>query len=128
MKGGLGTYAVQEGDLMVGAIVAVNCLGDVIDSKTGDVVAGVLNEDKFGFRNTEQIMISKYSDNKNAFNGNTTIGAIVTNARLTKAEINKVASMAHNGYARSIYPVHTMYDGDTIFSMATGEEIGRAHV
>ncbi|GAB6150940.1 peptidase [Clostridium novyi A str. BKT29909] len=121
MKGGLGTYAVQEGDLMVGAIVAVNCLGDVIDSKTGDVVAGILNEDKFGFRNTEQIMISKYSDNKNAFNGNTTIGAIVTNAKLTKSEINKVASMAHNGYARSIYPVHTMYDGDTIFSMATGE-------
>lgn len=121
MKGGLGTYAVQEGDLIVGAIVAVNCLGDVIDSETGDIVAGVLNEDKFGFRNTEQIMIEQYSNKKSVFNGNTTIGAIVTNAKLTKSEINKVASMAHNGYARSIYPVHTMYDGDTIFSMATGE-------
>ncbi|KEH97069.1 P1 family peptidase [Clostridium massiliodielmoense] len=121
MKGGLGTYTVQQGDLMVGAIVAVNCLGDVIDSETGEIIAGVLNENKTGFRNTEQIMISQYSNNKNAFNGNTTIGAIVTNAKLTKSEMNKVASMAHNGYARNIYPVHTMYDGDTIFAMGTGE-------
>ncbi len=121
MKGGLGTYALEVGELMVGAIVAVNCLGDVINPESGQVVAGVLNEEKSGYRNTEDIMLSKYDDKKNLFNGNTTIGAIVTNADLTKVETNKVASMAHNGYGRTIYPVHTMYDGDTIFSLATGK-------
>lgn len=121
MKGGLGTYTLKVGDLIVGAIVAVNCLGDVIDPKDGKAVAGVLNEDKDGLRNTEDIMLLQYNNKKNLYNGNTTIGAIVTNAKLTKAETNKVASMAHNGYGRTIYPVHTMYDGDTIFSIATGK-------
>ncbi|KEI05064.1 P1 family peptidase [Clostridium botulinum] len=121
MKGGLGTYTLKVGELIVGAVVAVNCLGDVMEPKTGNVIAGVLNESKDGFRNTANIMISKYDNDKNLFNGNTTIGAIATNATLTKAEANKIASMAHNGYARSIYPVHTMYDGDTIFAMATGD-------
>ncbi|KEI12313.1 peptidase [Clostridium novyi B str. ATCC 27606] len=120
MKGGFGSYTLKVGELIVGAVVAVNCFGDVIEPKTGNVIAGVLNKDKYGFRSTENIMISKYDNDKNLFNGNTTIGAIVTNAILTKGEANKVASMAHNGYARSIYPVHTMYDGDTIFVMATG--------
>lgn len=121
MKGGLGTYTLKVGDLIVGAIVAVNCLGDVIDPEDGKAVAGVLNEDKDGLRNTEDIMLLQYDNKKNLYNGNTTIGAIVTNAKLTKAETNKVASMAHNGYGRTIYPVHTMYDGDTIFSIATGK-------
>ncbi|QGU96526.1 peptidase S58 family protein [Clostridium bovifaecis] len=121
MKGGLGTYTLKVGDLIVGAIVAVNCLGDVIDPKDGKIVAGVLNENKNGLRDTEDIMLSQYDNKKNLYNGNTTIGIIVTNAKLTKAETNKVASMAHNGYGRTIYPVHTMYDGDTIFSIATGK-------
>lgn len=121
MKGGIGTYTLKVGELMVGAIVAVNCLGDVIDSEKGEIVAGVLSEDKKSFRSTEDIMIAKYDNKDNLFNGNTTIGAIVTNAKLSKAQINKVAAMAHDGYARSIYPVHTMYDGDTIFSMSTGK-------
>lgn len=121
MKGGLGTYALKVGQLMVGAIVAVNCLGDVIDPENKEVAAGVLDEDKNSFRNTEYIMLSQYDDKKNLFNGNTTIGSIITNANLTKAQTNKVASMAHNGYGRTIYPVHTMYDGDTIFSLATGK-------
>ena len=121
MKGGLGTYTVKVGELMVGAIVAVNALGDVIDRESGEVIGGVLNEDKTSLRSTEDLMISMYDNRKNLFNGNTTIGAIVTNAKLTKAEANKVASMAHNGFARSIYPVHTMHDGDTIFTLATGK-------
>lgn len=121
MKGGLGTYTVKVGDLMVGAIVAVNALGDVIDGESGKPVGGVLSEDKSFIRNTEDIMVAQYDNKKNLFNGNTTIGAIVTNAKLTKAEVNKVASMAHNGFARSIYPVHTMHDGDTIFTLATGK-------
>jgi L-aminopeptidase/D-esterase-like protein len=119
MKGGLGTYAVKIDELMIGAIVAVNALGDVYDSEENRIIAGVLDKEKL--LNTESIMVSKYNNKTNAFNGNTTIGAIITNGKLTKAEANKIASMAHNGFARSIRPVHTMFDGDTIFTMASGK-------
>lgn len=123
MKGGLGTYAVQVGDLQVGAIVAVNCLGDVIDPSTsnGKIIAGMLTEDKTGLRGTEKQMLKQYMDKKNLFSGNTTIGVIITNGKFTKSEANKLASMAHNGYARSMRPAHSIFDGDTIFTMATGK-------
>lgn len=121
MKGGLGSCAFQAGELKVGAIAAVNCLGDVIDPKTGKILAGALREDKKTFLNTEDFMISRYDNKKNIFNGNTTIGVVVTNAKLNKAQANKIASMAHNGYGRTMRPAHTMQDGDTIFVLATGE-------
>lgn len=121
MKGGLGTYAVEIGDLMIGAIVAVNALGDIYNSEKSKVIAGVFDKEKKELLNTESIMAAKYDDKKNLFNGNTTIGAIITNAKLSKAEANKVASMAHNGFARSIRPAHSMFDGDTIFAMASGK-------
>ena len=120
MKSGLGTYCIQTGDLKIGAIVAVNCLGDVIDPKTGEILAGVLDENKERFLNSEEIMIKEFAGRKIEFSGNTTIGVIVTNAKLTKSEANKVASMAHNGYGRTMRPAHTMFDGDTIFAVATG--------
>jgi len=116
----LGTYCIQTGELKLGAIVAVNCLGDVIDPKTGETLAGVLDENKKRFLNSEEIMIKEFSGRKIEFSGNTTIGVIVTNAKLTKSEANKVASMAHNGYGRTMRPAHTMFDGDTIFAVATG--------
>lgn len=121
MKSGLGTYAIQIGELQVAAIVAVNALGDVIDVDTGKRIAGLLNEDNTKLSNTEETMYAQYAEDKNVFSGNTTIGCIVTNARLTKPQANKLASIAHNGFARAIRPVHTMADGDTIFVMATGE-------
>jgi len=121
MKSGLGTYCVQVGDLMVGAIVAVNCLGDVYDSETSRIIGGVLNPDKKTIGSTEEIMMKQYSSKKNLFSGNTTIGVVVTNANLTKSEANKLASMAHNGYGRAMRPAHSMFDGDTIFTMATGK-------
>lgn len=121
MKGGLGTYCLQAGDLKVGAIVAVNCLGDIIDPKTGKILAGALTSDGKSFVNTEEIMAQQLTQKKNLFSGNTTIGVVVTNAKLTKAQANKIASMAHNGYARSIRPAHTLVDGDTIFTMATNK-------
>lgn len=121
MKGGLGTYAVQVGDLKIGAVVAVNCLGDVINPESGQVIAGALEEDLITFANTEKMMIDMYNVKKDAFNGNTTIGVVVTNADLTKPEANKVASMTHNAYGRTMRPAHTMFDGDTIFTMATGK-------
>ncbi|MEW9096827.1 MAG: P1 family peptidase [Clostridiaceae bacterium] len=119
MKGGLGSYCIQVGELKVGALIAVNCLGDVIDPKTGEIIAGAIRNGKF--INTEQWMIDNYNKDNNVFPGNTTIGAVVTNAILTKSSANKIASMAHNGYARTMRPAHTMFDGDTIFTMATNK-------
>lgn len=121
MKGGLGTYAVQVGDLKVGAIVAVNCLGDVIDPSNLNIIAGAYDREKNSFLNTENLIINSIENPKNPFKGNTTIGIIVTNADFDKAQATKVASMAHNGYARTMRPAHTMFDGDTIFTMCTNK-------
>ena len=120
MKGGLGTYAVQIGELKIGAVVAVNCLGDVYDSDTGEQIAGILNEDKTALASTRDIMWNSIAQPKNVFTGNTTIGCIITNAKLTKPQCSKLASMAHDGYAAAIKPVHTSADGDTIFYLAKG--------
>lgn len=120
MKGGLGCFAYQIGDLQVGAIVAVNALGDIIDPNSGKILAGAINKDH-EFINSEKTLISMYNEKVEGFKGNTTIGCIVTNGILTKAEANKVSSMAHNGFARTIRPAHTMFDGDTIFTMATNK-------
>lgn len=120
MKSGLGWYALETQGLRVGALVAVNCLGDVIDPSTGEKLAGVLDEDMQTLADTEEVMIAACSAEKDYFSGNTTIGVVVTNAAFTKAQATKLASMAHNGYARTIRPAHSMYDGDTIFAMATG--------
>lgn len=121
MKGGLGTYAIKIGDLEVGAIVAVNCLGDVVDPSNLNIIAGAYDREQNKFLNTEKIILDNLEHPKNPFKGNTTIGIIVTNANFTKAQANKVASMAHNGYGRTMRPAHTMFDGDTIFTMATNK-------
>lgn len=121
MKGGLGTYAIQIGDLQIGAIVAVNCLGDVVDPNTREILAGAYDRKSKKLLNTEEIILNSLKNPKNPFKGNTTIGIIVTNAILDKAKANKIASMAHNAYGRTMYPAHTMFDGDTIFTMATNK-------
>ena len=121
MKSGLGIYAVQAGEIQCAAVVAVNALGDVVDIDTGKRIAGILSEDKGKIVNTEELMLSEISASRNVFSGNTTIGCIITNARLTKPQANKLASISHNGYARTIRPVHTSADGDSVFVMATGE-------
>lgn len=120
MKSGLGCYALEAEALKVGALVAVNCLGDIVDPLSGKRLAGPLNEDMQTLADTEEIMISSCSDKKNLFSGNTTIGVVATNATFTKAQVTKLASMAQNGYARTMRPAHSMYDGDTIFAMSTG--------
>jgi L-aminopeptidase/D-esterase-like protein len=121
MKSGLGTFSLQAGALRVGAIAAVNCVGDVVDPEAGKILAGALDEKKTSFVETEKIIIEQYDNAQKPFGENTTIGVVVTNARLTKAQAAKVASMAQNGYARTIRPAHSMFDGDTIFCMATGQ-------
>ncbi|MGL4774241.1 MAG: P1 family peptidase [Clostridium sp.] len=121
MKGGLGTYALQIGELQVGAIVAVNCLGDVVDPRNKEIIAGAYDRENKRLLNTEEIIIKSLENPVDPFKGNTTIGIIVTNANLTKAQANKIASMAHNAFGRTMYPAHTMFDGDTIFTMATNK-------
>ena len=120
MKSGIGSYAVQIGELKVGAIVAVNSLGDIYDWRTGKKVAGLLAPDKKTFLATDEEVYKSYEIVNNKFVGNTTIGAVVTNARFNKTQLCKMAGMTHNGYARSIRPVHTSADGDSIYAVSVG--------
>ncbi len=132
MKAGIGTASMQAGGLIVGAMVAVNAFGDVIDSQTGQIIAGArstnlgplkLGQDGY-FGDTLEIMKTFIGRTVLGFatKANTVIGVVATNANLTKAEATKVAQMAQDGLARSIRPAHTMLDGDTIFALATGEK------
>lgn len=121
MKTGIGSYAVQIGDLKIGAIVAVNALGDIYDWTTGREIAGMLNEEKSGFRNSVEYMLQNSSVvRENKYVSNTTIGVILTNAAFSKAQLCKIAGMAHDGYARCIRPLHTTADGDSIYALSVG--------
>ena len=121
MKSGIGSYAIQMGELKIGAVVVVNALGDIYDWRTGTQIAGMLNEDKTGLRSTLGYMRGSYEVIENKFTGNTTICAVFTNARFDKVQLCKIAGMAHDGYARSINPVHTSADGDSIYAVSIGE-------
>ena len=119
MKGGIGTASLQSGAIRIGALVAVNPSGDVIDPANGRVVAGTRAADGRPRSATQAIAAGELP--ARALPGMaTTIGIVATDATLTKAQANKLATMAHNGLARSIDPVHTMGDGDTLFALATG--------
>lgn len=120
MKSGIGSFAVQTGELKVAAIVAVNALGDIYDWKTGTKTAGLLAEDKKTFRRTEDLMYASTEVIENKFTGNTTLGIVITNAEFDKAALCKIAGMSHDGYARSIRPVHTTADGDSIYAVSVG--------
>ena len=133
MKAGLGTASMEiGGGVIVGAIVAVNAFGDVINPQTGAILAGARSAEvgplKFGtegeFADTLKVMqtLSGRTVMKFAARGNTVIGAVATNAKLTKSEATKVAQMAQDGLARTIRPTHTMLDGDTIFTLSTGNK------
>jgi L-aminopeptidase/D-esterase-like protein len=123
MKTGLGTASVDLGEgLVVGAIVAINAFGDVIDPQTGQIMVGTRLSDGTGFADTLAVMRSLVSKSSLEFAGpeNTVIGVVATNARLNKEETSKVAQMAQDGLARTVRPAHTMFDGDTFFALATG--------
>lgn len=119
-KTGLGAYAVQIGDLKIGAVVAVNALGDVFDYDSGKMIAGMLNEDLTAFVSSEETMYGLHKPSANLFVENTTIGAVITNGKFNKTQMNKIAAMCHNGYARTIRPVNTTADGDSIYAMSVG--------
>lgn len=120
MKSGLGTYAVRNGDLCVGAIVAVNAMGDIYDIDTGKQLAGLRGEDGTGLRSSEEFIYAMETQKAAGYAANTTIGAIVTNAAFDKSKMGKIAAMAHNGFARTIRPVHTSNDGDSIYALSLG--------
>lgn len=121
MKSGIGTCGVQVNDLQVAAIVAVNACGNVVDYETNEQLAGIYMEDKNAVVPAEDLLYQQMDQMRKLPEGNTTIGCIVTNAKLDKAQCTKIAGIAHNGYARAIHPVHTMSDGDTIFVLSTNE-------
>ena len=132
MKSGIGVATTQVGNgLLIGAIVAVNAFGDVIDPKTGQIIAGARSPkagsmqagSKGYFADTLQVMKTLLSQAGFEFKaGKTTvIGVVATNAKLNKEQVNKVAQMAQDGLARTVRPAHTMVDGDTIFAIATGQ-------
>lgn len=120
METGIGSYAVQIGELKVGAIVVVNALGDIYDWHNGHIIAGMLNDDHQSFADSANFLYQSYEVHDNKYVDNTTIGAIITNARFDKSQLCKIAGMTHNGYARSIRPVHTSADGDSIYALSTG--------
>ena len=120
MKGGLGTASLRTADgLIVAALVVVNASGSVIDPRTGRSVAGVRAADGRSLEDPFAI-VRRGAVVEGPGRENTTLGVIVTNARLTKAQAMKVAEMAQDGFARAIVPSHTPLDGDTIFTLATG--------
>lgn len=121
MKSGIGSYAVQVGDLKVGALVAVNAVGDVYDFETGSKVAGLRADDGKTFLDSERVLMQQLDAPQEKFVGNTTLGILFTNAKLDKARLCKAAGMAHDGYARAIRPVHTSMDGDSIYAVSLGD-------
>ena len=121
MKGGIGTASIKLDGLTVGAIVAVNAVGDVIDPTTGKLIAGARTADGKKLAGTMAGILRGEALPPMLGGTNTTIGLVATDAKLDKAQAQKVAQMAHDGLARTINPAHTMFDGDTIFTVATGK-------
>ncbi len=121
MKTGIGSYAVQIDDLKVGAVVALNALGNIYDWKNGNQIAGVLTEDKKALRGEDRKFEEKTQKVENRFVENTTLAVIITNAAFNKSSLCKIAGMGHDGYARAIRPVHTSLDGDSIYAVSVGD-------
>lgn len=121
MKCGLGTASVRlRGGIVVAALMAVNAVGDVIDPATGRIVAGARTSDGSRFEGTLEAILEGRFPGEPRRGTSTTIGVVATNALLDKSQATKVAEAAHDGLARTINPVHTPVDGDTIFALSTG--------
>jgi L-aminopeptidase/D-esterase-like protein len=120
MKGGVGSWALTlRNGLKVGALAAVNAIGDIVDPATGRIIAGARRKDGKGFVGAMDQIRKGYQPGS-PFRGNTVLGVVATNADLTKAQCTKVAQMAQDALARCISPSHTPWDGDTVFAVSTG--------
>jgi L-aminopeptidase/D-esterase-like protein len=124
-KSGLGTASCKIGDsIIIAALVVVNAVGDVINPKTGGILAGPRSQDNKCFHSTIELLSQGiYNYKQDPLPTNTTIGVVATNACLNKEQVNKLAQMAQDGLARTINPSHTMHDGDTIFALSLGDKI-----
>ena len=120
MKGGIGTASVTVAGVTVGALIACNALGDVVDPDTAQVIAGARTANGKKLLDTRRALLRGEAPRPLLAGTNTTIGVIATDAVITKLQATKLAQMAHDGLARSINPVHTMSDGDTLFALGTG--------
>jgi L-aminopeptidase/D-esterase-like protein len=119
MKSGIGTASITlDNGITIAALVAVNAMGDVVDPTTNAVVAGVRSADGSTLLDARALLRGGTASGRPG--ENTTIAVVATNAAFSKSEINKIAQMAHDGLARTIYPVHTPVDGDAVFALATG--------
>lgn len=128
MKAGIGSAAIAlPNGLVVGAIVAVNSVGDIIDPWSGKVVAGARNPDNT-LADVRQLLRSGALLARPRAGENTTIGLVATNAKLSKSDANRMAMMADDGFARAINPSHTVGDGDTVFALATGRWDGEVNL
>jgi L-aminopeptidase/D-esterase-like protein len=131
MKGGIGSAAITlPNGLVVAAIVAANAVGDIIDPETGKVVAGVRSEDGKSVADARRLLRSGalLRRPQPRTGENTTIGLVATNAKLTKADVNRMALMGDDGFAKAISPSHTVGDGDTVFALATGRWDGEPNI
>ena len=124
MKGGIGNASVRVGPWVVGALVACNAVGDVLDPATSQLIAGARTADGQSLLDTQAALLRGERSTRPMPGTNTTIGVVATNAALTKAQAKRLAISAHDGLARAIRPAHTTLDGDTLFALATGTETG----
>mgnify|MGYP000043469998 CR=1 FL=1 len=115
-KSGLGFSEITSGDIKISTLTVCNAVGNIFDPKTGEIVAGIKGKD--GYISYQEIVEKEFM---NMFGMNTTLGAVITNVQLDKAKLKKIAEMAHDGLARTVNPVHTMFDGDMIFVFSTNE-------
>jgi L-aminopeptidase/D-esterase-like protein len=120
MKGGIGTASVTVDGVTVGALIACNALGDVIDPDTARPIAGARDDDGRTLIDTRRALLAGRAPQPLLAGTNTTIGVIATDALLTKAQAQRLAQVGHDGLARAINPVHTLSDGDTLFALGTG--------
>ncbi|WP_187374482.1 MULTISPECIES: P1 family peptidase [Gracilibacillus] len=124
MKSGIGYAGLQVGEVQLAAVVAVNAIGDIFDPATHTQIAGLYDREKKQLLNTNDCLTAQFEQdgtvaNRDNSGKNTTIGVVMTNAKLTKSQTNKIAQLAHNGIARTIQPAHTAMDGDTLFAMSS---------
>jgi L-aminopeptidase/D-esterase-like protein len=120
MKGGIGTASIRVGGVTVGAIVACNALGDVLDPESGRIIAGARTADGKALLDSRRALLAGEPPKRLVAGSNTTIGVIATDAVLTKAQAQRLAMAGHDGFARTIRPAHTPLDGDALFALSTG--------
>lgn len=119
MRGGIGAAAFRHDALFVAAVFAVNCVGDIVENER--IIAGARRSDDSGFADSEAMIVKAYATEKDFFSGNTVLGCIMTNAKLTKAQAARLAGRGQDAIAKAVHPAHSIYDGDTVFALATGK-------